>query len=85
METRRLLPDQFKLKPTLIKVMYKDGKMGKVDAERLDDLIQSKKIKKFQRSGQWVTIGVDPIRKTREDNFVIPKREKNTKGSKREK
>ena len=59
-----------------IKVMYKDGKIGEIESYQLDDLIHSKKIKKFQRSGRWVTIGLDPIREVREDYLEAPKREK---------
>jgi hypothetical protein len=51
----------------LIKVMYLDGKVGAADAYQLDALISSGKIRKFQRSGKWVTIGVDPIREIKED------------------
>lgn len=84
MKTKRLQIDQFELKSPLIRVMYTDGKMGKVEAQQLDELIQSKKIKKFQRSGQWVTPGIDPVRKTREDTFAEPKGQQNLKKAKRE-
>ena len=64
----------------LIKVMYKDGKLGKIEHYQLDDLIDSDKIKKFQRSSGWVTIGVDPIRKVRrEDSPEAPERGKDNK------
>ena len=45
--------------------MYQDGKIGEIESYKLDDLIHSKKIKKFQRSGKWVKIGIDPIRGNR--------------------
>jgi hypothetical protein len=64
-----------------IKVIYKDGKSGVIDPYQLDALISSKKIKKFQRSGKWVTIGVDPIREIREDYLEVAKREKFPKKS----
>ncbi len=60
----------------LIKVMYQNGKVGNIESCQLDDLINSKIIKKFQRSGKWVTIGIDPIRGIREDYLEIPKRQK---------
>jgi hypothetical protein len=63
----------------LIKVMYQDGKIGEIENYQLDDLIYSKKIKKFQRSGQWVTIGVDPIRKAREDYPEEPEKQNSRK------
>ncbi len=56
-----------------ITVMYRDGKIGVVDAYQLDELISAKKIKKFMRSDGWVTIGSDPIRET----------DKNRKGQER--
>jgi len=59
----------------LIKVMYHDGKIEETENCQLDALIASNKIKKFQRSGKWVTIGVDPIREVKEDYLEVPKRE----------
>ncbi len=47
----------------LITVIYRNGRMGMVDAPQLDKLIHSKGIKKFLRSEGWVTIGADPVRK----------------------
>jgi hypothetical protein len=67
----------------LIKVMYQDGKIGEIESYELDGFIHSKKIKKFQRSGNWVTIGVDPIRGIREDYLEVPKRQKWSKGAKK--
>jgi hypothetical protein len=59
-----------------LKVMYHDGKIGAIESYQLDALISSNKIKKFQRSGKWVTIGVDPIREIKEDYLEVAKREK---------
>jgi len=68
----------------LIKVMYKDGQIGEVENYFLDDLIESNRIKKFQRSSGWVTIGVDPIRAARRDDYPeTPEREKNSKKTKK--
>ncbi len=69
----------------LIKVIFKDGKRGEVESYELDNLIHSQKIIKFQRSGKWVTIGVDPIRERREDYLEIPKREKYSKSKRKRK
>jgi hypothetical protein len=60
----------------IIKVMYQNGKIEEIEPYQLDALIHSNKIKKFQRSGKWVTIGVDPIREAREDYLEVPKRNK---------
>jgi hypothetical protein len=68
-----------------IKVMYQDGDIGEIENYQLDALITSNKIKKFLRSGEWVTIGVDPIRKVREDYLEIPKRHKIYKKAKKKK
>jgi len=64
-----------------IKVMYQNGKIGEIESYELEGFIHSKKIKKFQRSGKWVTIGVDPIRGIREDYLEVPKRQKYNKKS----
>jgi hypothetical protein len=65
-----------------IKVQYQDETFGEVEAYLLGDLIKSKKIKKFRRSGKWVTIGVDPIREIKDNIFEKPRR-KITKREKR--
>ena len=59
--------------------MYQNGKIGEIEPSQLDALIHSNNIKKFQRSGKWVTIGVDPIRGVREDYLEVPKRQKYNK------
>ena len=46
----------------LITVLYQNGKYGLVDNSELYELIYSKKIKKFLRSEEWCTIGIDPVR-----------------------
>jgi hypothetical protein len=68
-----------------IKVIYQDGKIGSIESYQLDALISSNKIKKFQRSGKWVTIGVDPIRTIKEDYLEVAKREKFPRKSKQRK
>jgi hypothetical protein len=67
----------------LIKVMYQNGKIGEIESYELDGCIHSKKIKMFQRSGKWVTIGVDPVREIREDYLEVPKRQKWSKRPKK--
>lgn len=47
-----------------IKVVYSDDTQGVLKPFQLDKLISMGKIKKFYRSGGWITIGVDPIRGT---------------------
>ena len=70
------------LKIMRIKVIYKDGKSGAIDPYQLDALISANKITKFQRSGEWVTIGVDPIREIKEDYLEMAKRKKFPKKTK---
>jgi len=67
----------------LIKVMHEDGQIEEIESYQLDDLIQSKKIKKFQRSSGWVTIGVDPIREGRRPDLEVPKRQKYSRKQKK--
>jgi hypothetical protein len=65
----------------LVTVVYKNDKMGLVDASRLDELISSKKIKTFLRSEGWVTIGVDSVRKERGYYYKDPERRQYLKKS----
>jgi len=46
----------------LLKVMYQNDKYDMVRPSLLNELILSKKIKKFYRSGGWADIERDPIR-----------------------
>jgi hypothetical protein len=46
----------------LIRVVYKDGTYDMVKEIILDKLVQSNRILKFYRSGNWAVIGNDPIR-----------------------
>jgi hypothetical protein len=45
-----------------INVIYFDDTPGVVDAGRLEDLIQSRRIIAFRRSSGWVRVGRDPVR-----------------------
>lgn len=46
----------------LVRVMYQNAKFDMVKTFVLDELISSGKLKKFHRSQEWVTVGVDPVR-----------------------
>jgi len=48
----------------LISVLYNNNTYGMIKRKRLEELIVSGCITKFFRSSGWVTISVDPIRKT---------------------
>jgi len=50
----------------LIHVQYSDNRYDMVKEYWLDEMIASKRIKKFRRSDGWVTVGVDPVRGTRQ-------------------
>lgn len=65
--------------------MYQDGKIGEIESYQIGNFIHSKKIKKFQRSGKWVTIGVDPIRELIEDYLEVPKKQKYSKKANKDK
>jgi hypothetical protein len=46
-----------------IKVQYYDDIQAEVKPYQLDKLIELGRIKKFFRSGRWVTVGIDKIRR----------------------
>jgi hypothetical protein len=46
----------------LLQIVFEDDRFDYIKDTRLNDLIESRKIKKFRRSTGWVTVGVDPIR-----------------------
>ena len=48
----------------LISVLYKNNTYAIIKSTQLEELIVSGTITKFYRSSGWVTISVDPIRKT---------------------
>ena len=47
-----------------IRVIYENNTYGMIKRNRLEEFIVSGSITKFFRSSGWVTISVDPIRKT---------------------
>jgi hypothetical protein len=52
----------------LIHIVRTDNRYDYVKDFILDILIKSKEIVKFKRSTGWVTIGVDPIRQSKQDS-----------------
>jgi hypothetical protein len=48
----------------LVRVIYENNTSGMIKRMQLEECIVSGSITKFFRSSGWVTIGVDPIRKT---------------------
>ncbi len=49
----------------MVRVIYHDNRYDMVKSTRLDDLISTNKVAKFQRTSGWVTVGVDPVRTLR--------------------
>lgn len=49
---------------TLVRVEYNDHRFDYVRDNVLDLLIDADKVAKFQRKSGWVTVGIDPLRKT---------------------
>jgi hypothetical protein len=66
----------------LLKVMYQNDKYDMVRPSLLNELISSKKIKKFYRSGEWADIERDPIRVS-VGSYVGPERRKQSSLSSR--
>jgi hypothetical protein len=51
----------------LIQVNYTNKRFDYVKDIILDKLLAAGKITKFRRNSGWVTVGVDPVRKTKRD------------------
>jgi hypothetical protein len=66
----------------LLKVMYQDDKYDMVRPSLLNELISSKKIKRFYRSGEWSDIERDPIRGSG-GSYIGPERRKQSSLSSR--
>ena len=49
----------------IIRVLYNDNRYDYVTDEMLDDLIESDRVTKFERSTGWATVGVDQVRKVK--------------------
>lgn len=52
----------FSLGDIMISVIFNNGEFDVVSAETLEELINSRRIKKFKRSSGWAVIGVDLVR-----------------------
>jgi len=55
----------------LIQVNYADDRYDYVKDFMLEPLIKSGAVRKFRRSTGWVRVGVDPIRKARQEPSYI--------------
>jgi hypothetical protein len=49
----------------MIQVINSDNRFDYVKDDILDHLIKSNTVKRFKRASGWVTVGVDPVRKSR--------------------
>jgi len=58
----------------VIRVIYRDQTYDMVKSTRLDDLIMSGKIEKFQRSAGWVNVDEASLRGSKENLFIGPER-----------
>ena len=54
----------------LISVLYENNTYGMIKSTQLEESIVSGSISKFFRSSGWVTIIVDPIRKTNRGSLI---------------
>ena len=59
-----------------VQVIYFDNNTGFVNAESLEELIQTRRIIAFKRSDGWVRVGRDPVRHTRRP-YKGPERRRN--------
>lgn len=53
-----------------VRVIYKNNTYGMIERTQLEESIVSDSIAKFFRSSDWVTISVDPIRKTNHGHLI---------------
>ncbi len=58
----------------LLRVQYLNDTYDMVNQKLLNDLIESRKIKKFNRSGEWVDLETGPIRRLVSNQFVTVER-----------
>ncbi len=59
-----------------VKVRYPDDSLELVRPSLLQYLIETEKIREFERQDGWVVIGVDPVRCTRPKIYSGPERRK---------
>jgi hypothetical protein len=57
----------------LIAVLFSDDSTELVDPDELDALIYNREIVSFRRSDGWVQIGVDPVRR-KKNQYTGPER-----------
>lgn len=57
-----------------IKVVLHDGQEKEVKPFQLDKLISLGMVRKFRRSGGWVTVGKDPVRREKGQAYAGPER-----------
>ena len=57
-----------------VTVVYQDGMMDLVAPTRLQKLISTDEIVKFQRSDGWVYPGIDPVRRFARSSYQGPER-----------
>jgi hypothetical protein len=71
--------------PMLIRVIYADGRYDMVKPDMLDALLEEKWLAGFKRRDGWVTVGRDPIRKSKSSQgHSGPERRSNLGGYKKE-
>lgn len=58
----------------LLRIQYLNDKYDMVNQQLLTQLIESRTIKKFNRSGEWVDIEKDPIRGSGGNQYVKEER-----------
>ena len=56
----------------LIRVEFSDFSFDYVTGDDLDNLLESKKVFKFQRASGWVSVGCEPVRRSKRDEFIAP-------------
>jgi hypothetical protein len=54
----------------LMQVIRCDNQYDYIQDSMLDSLIETKKIVKFKRSAEWVTVGIHPMRKHKRETTV---------------
>lgn len=57
-----------------VPIVYEDGMMDQVDPRSLQILIEEEAIVKFQRGKGWAYVGVDPVRRSQNNNYAGPER-----------
>ena len=54
----------------MIQVVYKNGKEDLVEQKFLDILLHIGEVHEFRRSDHWVNVCEDPIRSSRQENYI---------------